>query len=84
MKKDNRCVREQITTRLIYNFLEDGSLDSYLDNDFYRCKTLAQTERRNKRLMREYKKERKELYKKASMSRSKRKSNIRRFYKNDK
>lgn len=84
MRKDNRCVREQITTRLIYNLLEDGTLDSYLDNDFYRCKTLAQTERRNKRLTREYKKERKELYKKASMSRSKRKSNIRRFYKNDK
>lgn len=84
MKKDNRCVREQITSRLIYNFLEDGTLDSYLDNDFYRCKTLAQTERRNKRLTREYKKERKELYKKASMSRSKRKSNIKRYYKNDK
>ena len=56
MKKDNRCVREQITARLIYNLLEDGTLDSYLDND---------------------------LYRKASMSRSKRKSNIKR-YKNDK
>lgn len=82
MKRDNRCVREQITSRLIYNFLEDGSLDSYLDNDFYRCKTLAQTER-NKKLTRAYKKERKELYKKARMSRSKRKSSVRR-YKNDK
>lgn len=83
MRRDNRCVREQITSRLIYNFLEDGSLDSYLDNDFYRCKTLAQTERRNKRLTRDYKKERKDLYRKASMSRSKRKSSIKR-YKNDK
>lgn len=83
MKKDNRCVREQITTRLIYNLLEDGTLDSYLDNDFYRCRTLAETERRNKRLTREYKKSRKALYKKASMSRSKRKSSIKR-YKNDK
>lgn len=82
MKRDNRCVREQITTRLIYNFLDDGTLDSYLDNDFYRCKTLAET-KRNKKLTREYKKERKDLYKKASMSRSKRKSSIKR-YKNDK
>lgn len=83
MRRDNRCVREQITARLIYNFLEDGSLDSYLDNDFYRCKTLAET-KRNKKLTRAYKKERKELYKKASMSRSKRKSMVRRYYKNDK
>lgn len=83
MKRDNRCVREQITTRLIYNLLKDGTLDSYLDNDFYRCKTLAETER-NKRLTRTYKKERKELYKKASASRSKRKSMVRRYYKNGK
>lgn len=82
MKRDNRCVREQINARLIYNLLDDGTLDSYLDNDFYRCKTLAQTER-NKKLTRAYKKERKELYKRASMSRSKRKSSIKR-YKNDK
>lgn len=84
MKRDNRGVREEITSRFIYNILDDGTLDSYLDNDWYRCKTLAETERRSKRLIREYKKERKELYKKASMSRSKRKSSIRRFYKNDK
>lgn len=83
MKRDNREVREEITSRFIYNILDDGTLDSYLDNDWYRCKTLAETER-SKRLIREYKKERKELYKKASMSRSKRKSSIRRFYKNDK
>lgn len=83
MKRDNRNVREQITTRFIYNLLEDGTLDSYLDNDFYRCKTLAQT-KRNKKLTREYKKSRKDLYRKASMSRSKRKSSIKRYCKNDK
>lgn len=83
MKRDNRGVREEITSRFIYNILDDGTLDSYLDNDWYRCKTLAQTER-SKRLTRAYKKERKELYKNASKSRSKRKSSIKRYCKNDK
>lgn len=82
MKRDNRCVREQITTRLIYSLEEDGTLDSWLDNDWWRCKTLAETSRYS-RLTRENKKNRKNLYKKASMSRSKRKSSIQR-YKNDK